>query len=196
MTDYQSIFDKYDGVMRTYQIQKEKISYQNLQELIKDGSVEKIKYGYYQWQDDKSLTDVSIVVSLFPDAILCDMSALNYYGYCDRISPAWHIAVDSKSNRNKYKLDYPKIKAHFIKNDRLNIGETTGNIDGVNIKIYDRERVICDCLRHMDRMDKEIFNQAIKSYIKDNNKNSLRLMDYAKKLGVESKARNIVGVWL
>ena len=102
------------------------------------------------------------------------MSAAMYYDYTDRVSGIWHIAVDNKSARNKYKLDFPIIKPHFIEASRLNIGVSEGNIDGIMIKIYDRERVICDCLRHINT----------------------KLMMYASKLGVEKKARRVVGVWL
>ena len=107
-----------------------------------------------------------------------------------------NYAVDNKSARNKFKLDFPKIKPHFINTDRLNIGMSEGNIDGITVKIYDRERVICDCLRHVNTMDGEIFNTIIQRYVTDNNIDAARLMAYAEKLGVEKKARRVIGVWL
>lgn len=83
--DYESIFKQYGGIMRTCELTKEGISYQQLQNLIEAGSVEKIKYGYYQWQDEKAFTEVSVITSLFPEAIICDVSAAVYYGYTDRV---------------------------------------------------------------------------------------------------------------
>ena len=32
------------------------------------------------------------------------MSAAMYYGYTDRVPGAWHIGVDNRSARNKFKL--------------------------------------------------------------------------------------------
>ncbi len=194
--DYEKIFKKYNGIMRTCELTKEGIFYLKLQELIEEGSVEKIKYGYYQWQDEKAFTEASVIASLFPEAILCDSSAIMYYGYTDRVSGIWHVAVDNKSARNKYKVDFPEIKPHFIEPARLDIGVTEGEIDGFKIKIYDRERVICDCLRHVNTMDGEVFNTVIQRYIQDKNKNAARLMEYAARLGVEKKARRIIGIWL
>ena len=164
--------------------------------LIEQGKVEKIKYGYYQWQDEKAFTEVSVITSLFPKAIICDMSAAMYYGYTDRVPGVWHIAVDNKSARNKFKLDFPIIKPHFIEASRLNIGVSEGNIDEITVKIYDRERVVCDCLRHVNTMDGEVFNTVIQRYISDKEKDAAKLMMYASKLGVEKKARRVVGVWL
>ena len=194
--NYDSIFNQYGGVMRRCELTKEGISYQILQDLINEGCVEKIKYGYYQWQDEKAFTEVSVITALFPEAIICDLSAAMYYGYTDRVPGVWHIAVDNKTARNKFKLDFPQIKPHFINADRLDIGISEGNIDGITVKIYDRERLICDCLRHVNTIDGEIFNTIIQRYVIDKNKDAARLMVYAEKWGVEKKARRMIGIWL
>ena len=106
------------------------------------------------------------------------MSAVMYYGYTNRVAGVWHIAVDNRSAQNKYKLDFPVIKAHFIDESRLYIGVSTGKIDGIDVKICARERVICDCLRHMNTMDGEIFNTAIQRYVHDKKKNAAKLMKF------------------
>lgn len=194
--NYESIFKQYGGIMRTCELKKEGVSYQILQELMAEGLVEKIKYGYYQWQDEKAFSEVSVISALFPDAIVCDMSAAMYYGYTDRVPGIWHIAVDNRSARNKFKIDFPQIKPHFISADRLGIGVSEGKIDGITVKIYDRERVICDCLRRINTMDGEMLNTIIQRYVGDKDKDSARLMEYAARLGVEKKARRMIGIWL
>lgn len=194
--NYESIFKQYGGIMRTFELKREGISHHILQELMEEGLVEKIKYGYYQWQDEKAFSEVSIISALFPDAIICDISAAMYYGYTDRVPGIWHIAVNNKSARNKFKIDFPKVKPHFISANRLEIGVSEGNIDGITVKIYDRERVVCDCLRHVNTMDGEVFNIIIQRYVGDKDKDVARLMEYAAKLGVEKKARRMVGIWL
>ena len=194
--NYESIFKQYGGIMRTCELKREGVSYQILQELMAEGLVEKIKYGYYQWQDEKAFSEVSVISALFPDAIVCDMSAAMYYGYTDRVPGIWHIAVDNRSARNKFKIDFPQIKPHFISANRLGIGVSEGKIDGITVKIYDRERVICDCLRRINTMDGEVLNTIIQRYVGDKDKDSARLMEYAARLGVEKKARRMIGIWL
>lgn len=196
MKNYQEIFHKYQGIMRTRELTSEGIPYKTLQKLIAEGKVEKVKYGYYQWQDENAYSEAWLLTNLFPEAIICSMSALVYYGYTDRIPEEWHIAVDNRTARNKFKMDFPKIKPHFIEEERLDIGITEGEIDGKSVKIYDRERVVCDCLRHINTMDGEVFNMVIQRYVKDERKNAAVIMEYARRLGVEKKARRIIGVWL
>lgn len=194
--NYKSIFKQYGGIMRTCELKREGVSYQILQELMAEGLVEKIKYGYYQWQDEKAFSEVSVISALFPDAIVCDMSAAMYYGYTDRVPGIWHIAVDNRSARNKFKIDFPQIKPHFISANRLGIGVSEGKIDGITVKIYDRERIICDCLRRINTMDGEVLKTIIQRYVGDKDKDSARLMEYAARLGVEKKARRMIGIWL
>ncbi len=69
-------------------------------------------------------------------------------------------------------------------------------IDGRSVKIYDRERTICDLLLHKNKVDGEVYNIAIQRYIRDPKKMEARLMKYAKLLHVEKKVREILGIWL
>ena len=76
------------------------------------------------------------------------------------------------------------------------MGVTQAIIDGVVMRIYDRERCICDAVRYSNKMDREILNQAIHAYIQDKHKNITKLLDYAKKLKAYKKIQTWVGVWL
>ena len=51
-------------------------------------------------------------------------------------------------------------------------------------------------LKNMSKMDKEVFNKAIQSYVKDPHKNIPNLMEYAKALRVQKKVNDLIGVWL
>lgn len=192
----EKLFMTHGGIMRTKELSQHGIYYRRLKELVEDGKIEKVRYGYYQWQNDMAFSEVSVVVSLFPDGIFCRDTALLYYDYTDRTPLAWHIAVDSRSGRTRFQIDYPEIRPHFIEKNRLGLGMTEGKIDGIAVKVYDRERVICDCLRHVNSMDGEVYNEAVKRYIHDDKKDIPRLMRYARVLGVEKKVRGTVGIWL
>ena len=158
---YKSIFDKYGGMMRTTQLAEEKIFYPQREKLIADGYVEKIRRGYYQWINPDDFSEVGTVIRLFPDAILCMDTALRYYGYSDRTPSNWHLAVSKDSGKSRFKIDYPFVKPYYVEPAVLELGLTTGTMDGHTIRIYDKDRLICDCLRYRNKMDKEIFNKAI-----------------------------------
>ena len=193
---YKSIFDKYGGMMRTTQLAEEKIFYPQREKLIADGYVEKIRRGYYQWINPDDFSEVGTVIRLFPDAILCMDTALRYYGYSDRTPGDWHLAVSKDSGKSRFKIDYPFVKPYYVEPTVLELGLTTGTMDGHAIRIYDKERLICDCLRYRNKMDREIFNKAIQKYIADPEKSIPKLMEYAGPLRVKKLAKDLIGVWL
>lgn len=192
----QSIFQSYGGMMRTYQLSQEKIYYADIALLLKKGVVEKVRTGYYQWIDRENLSEAATVTRLFPDGILCMDTALRHYGYSDRTPGEWHIAVNKYSNRTRFRIDYPFVKAYYVVPELLELGLCKQSIDGNTVRMYDKERVICDCLRYRNRMDKELFNKAIQGYINDTGKSIPRLMEYSAPLRCVTLARDLIGVWL
>ena len=193
---YKEIFDRYGGMMRTAQLAEEKVFYLQREQLIADGYVEKIRRGYYQWINPNDFSEVGVVIRLFPDAILCMETALRYYGYSDRTPGTWHLAVSKDSGKSRFQIDYPFVKPYYVEPAVLELGLGKGNIDGHEVRIYDKDRVICDCLRYRNKMDKEIFNKAIQNYIADPKKSIPKLLEYAEPLRVKKAANDLIGVWL
>ncbi|MDE7188253.1 MAG: type IV toxin-antitoxin system AbiEi family antitoxin domain-containing protein [Lachnospiraceae bacterium] len=190
------IFVKHGGIMRTAELKEAGYYYKKIQKLLDSGEIEQVRRGYYQYSGEDSFSDISSIIALFPDGVICMESALDYYGYTDRTPSAWHLAVDYKSTRTRFYIDYPIVKPHFIRSDRYPVGIVNGKIDGKPVKVYDRERTICDLLLHRNKVDGEVFNAAIRRYINDPKKMEARLMKYAKVLHVEKKVREVLGVWL
>ena len=194
--EIKNMFKHHGYIMRTAELHDMKIYYGDIQKLINEGIIEKIKQGYYYLIDEHDHSEINIINRLFPDAILCMNTALFYYGYSDRTPSEWHLAVDKDISKYRVKIDYPFIKTYFFEADILNIGTSEGEIDQNIIRIYDRDRAICDCLRYSGKMDKEIFNKAIQGYIADPKKNIPNLIQYSKPLRVQKKVKDLIGVWL
>ena len=193
---YKRIFDRYGGMMRTTQLAEEKVFYQQREKLIEDGYVEKVRRGYYQWVNPDDFSEAGTVISLFPDAILCMDTALRYYGYSDRTPADWHLAVSKDSGKSRFNIDYPFVKPYYYEPHVHELGLSVTEIDGHQVRIYDKDRLICDCLRYRNKMDKEIFNRAIQSYIADTGKNIPNLLAYASALRVKTLVKGLIGVWL
>lgn len=194
--EIKELFARYGNVMRTEELNENKIYYRNIQSLLENGSIEKLRQGYYFLVDDSETSEVNMIQRLFPDAVLCMNTALFYHGYSDRTPSQWHLAVDKNSARYKIKIEYPFVKTYLFEPHILSIGLSEKGIDEKQVRIYDKDRTICDCLRYMGKMDKEIFHKAIQCYVNDPKKNIPNLMQYAKKLRVQKKVKDLIGVWL
>lgn len=190
------VFSDYNYVMTTAQLKAEKLQYRDIQRMLEAGIIEKVKRGYYHWIDFYGGSEIIIINHLFPDAVLCMETALFYYRYSDRNPSEWNITIDKNTSRSRTNIDYPFVKAYRVEPALVTLGETTGKIDSIDVRIYDRDRTICDVVRNMNKMDKEIFNKAIQGYVKDPKKNIPNLMEYAKVLRIQKRVKELIGVWL
>lgn len=190
------IFYQHNYVMTTAELKAAKLYYADIQRLLEEGLIEKVKRGYYHWLDEFDGSEVVIINKLFPDAVLCMETALFYYKYSDRTPAEWNIAINKNTSRRRTKIEYPFVKAYRVEPALLSVGETKGKIDSTDVRIYDRDRTICDILRNMNKMDKEIFNKAIQNYVKDPKKNVPNLLQYAKELRVQKRVKDLIGMWL
>lgn len=89
VSKYKRIFEQHGGIMRTKQLTEEKLFYRDIQRLISDGYVEKVRTGYYQWIDPENFSEAGIIAHLFPDGVLCMDTAFRHYGYIDRTPGKW-----------------------------------------------------------------------------------------------------------
>ena len=170
------LFSSHNYVMTTAELTASKLYYADIKQLLDEGLIEKVRRGYYHWVQDYGESEVVIINRLFPDAVLCMETALFYYRYSDRNPAEWNFAIDKNVSKRRTK--------------------TEGEIDFHKVRIYDRDRTICDVLRNMNKMDKEVFNKAVQGYVKDPKKNIPNLIEYAKVLRVQTRVKELIGVWL
>ena len=194
MDHLEKLFLAHGGIMKTCELKEAGYYYKKIQSLIESCKIERVRQGYYQYVGEDPFSDIPVIANLFPDAVICMESALDYYGYTDRTPAAWHLAVKSTSARNRFHIDYPCVRPHFVQENRYLLGITTAVIDGTEVKIYDRERTMVDILFHRNKVDSEVFNTAVRRYIRDPEKKEAQLMRYAKVFHVERKVKEVLGV--
>lgn len=190
------LFSSHNYVMTTAELTASKLYYADIKQLLDEGLIERVRRGYYHWTQDYGESEVVIINRLFPDAVLCMETALFYYRYSDRNPAEWNFAIDKNVSKRRTKIDYPFIKAYRVESELVTLGETEGEIDFHKVRIYDRDRTICDVLRNMNKIDKEVFNKAVQGYVKDPKKNIPNLIEYAKALRVQTRVKELIGVWL
>mgnify|MGYP000850250820 FL=1 len=187
-------FTKRGGVLKTSELNAIGFSSRKIRKLLDDNLIRKIKYGYYEIANN-TFPDEVVIARIFPQAVIFLESALLHYGYTDRIPQEWQIAVDRDSEKSQFKLNYPIIKPFYMESKFLEVGQDKIKKEGISIKIFDRDRTICDVLRYENKLEREVFNNAIQRYIKDPNKNVRRLFEYAELFKVKKKVQMYMGVW-
>ena len=70
------------------------------------------------------------------------------------------------------------------------VPSSSGNM----VRVYDKERCICDLIKERSNTDVQNFQTAIKEYVSDKDKKLSRLIQYAQALGVRDEVMKYVEV--
>ena len=191
---YQCIDDN-GGIAKKEQLIALGIDYRRILDFVENKEVIRIKNGYYTYGIER-FSEEALVSKLFPDGVLCMESALYAYGYISRKPVGFHIAIDKNTSKSRFKLDYPKVIPYYTEPEVLTIGASTISYEGSEFQIYDKDRLICDCLKYESKMNREDFKEAVQSYIRDEDKDISALMEYARARKVVKRVQSLIGVWL
>ncbi|MDK6197094.1 type IV toxin-antitoxin system AbiEi family antitoxin domain-containing protein [Lactobacillus iners] len=166
----------------------------NLSELTKSGQLERLRPGLYQLKG-KVIDDFVLISSNSNRIIFSHQTALYLHDLSDRTPGVFHISVPQGYNASHIKKRYEDIQVHYVKKDLYEIGKTEiKSPQGNLIPIYDIERTICDIIIDREKIDKQIFTDAIKRYFKSNNKNLRLLIKYSRLFKIEDEIRKYMEV--
>lgn len=190
-------FRENGGVLKTLHLSEMKFDSRAIKKLLDDGIIVRVRNGYYRLVKKRpEESEAALIALLFPDAVVCMYSALFYWGYSDRTPIAWDLAVDKNLFRGRFDIPDLSIVPWFLTAESVSLGVTSGLFEETRLQVFDRDRVICDCLKYENKMDRETFTKAVQGYVADPKKNVANLLVYAKLRRVKGRVRDVLGVWL
>lgn len=191
-----SILAEHGGIAKTADFKSNGFMNYEIAQFCRDGLLDRVKHGYYQFADQHEPSDEKIISRIFSDGIICMDSALFFYGYSDRTPLEWTIAFKRTVSRSRLKVDSFNMKPYFFQPKLFDLGKAETEMNGVTLTIYDRERTICDLFKYRTKIDSEMFNKAINAYVADDKKNLGTLAKYAKEMGLFNKVNDLIGVMI
>jgi predicted transcriptional regulator of viral defense system len=181
-----------DGILLTKDLKKHNIHREYLQILVKEGFIEKLAYGVYV--SPACFDDEMYVIQARSDKVIFSHeTALFLHDLSDRDPERLSITVPRGYNASNFRNK--NIKVFEVTKKLFDLGiETTNTEFGRTIKVYNKQRTICDVVKNRNNMDIYILNEAIKQYVSSKDKNIQQLIDYSKKLRIEKKIRQYLEV--
>lgn len=168
----------------------------NLSELTKSGQLERLRPGLYQLKG-KVIDDFVLISSNSNRIIFSQQTALYLHDISDRTPNVFHISVPQGYNASHIKNRYKDLQVHYVKKDLYEIGKTEiKSPQGNLVPVYDIDRTICDIIIDSEKIDKQIFTEALKRYFKSPNKNLRRLIKYSRLFKIENEIRKYMEVLL
>lgn len=188
------LIEKKNGLVLTKDVDGENIPRQYLALFVKENKLERVSKGVYLTPDTFD-DEMYRLQTKNQRIIFSHETALYLHDLTDRDPIEWSVTVPYGYNASH--LRKAGVKVYTVKKALHLMGVTEGKtLYGRPIKIYNRERTICDIVRNRNNIDIAILNESIKRYLESKEKNIPLLLRYAKELGVQNNLRTYVEILL
>ncbi len=90
------------------------------------------------------------------------------------------------------KIEYPPLRVFHLSKRPFLAGIEKHIMDGITVRIYDKEKTITDCFKYREQIGLEVALDALKDYMHQSSPDVSRLMNYARINRVEKLIRPYV----
>ncbi len=145
-----------------------------IQKAINESKLFKIEKGIYS--DKKYNHYLEVFTIKYPNAIISGDSAYFYHNLTEVIPYRIYMTTD----RNSGRFDDDSIHQSFSIKSLFNLGKTKINYDGIDINIYNKERMLLELVKNKNKTSYDYYKEIINSYRKiKENLDILKLQEYS-----------------
>lgn len=163
-----------------------------LSQYVKEKEMEKVARGVYitenVWPDELFIMQVRNAAVVFSGE-----TALYLHGMIDREYTDICITVPNGYNATHLKADNVRVK--YVSRDIYEMGICdVPSSSGNKVKVYDKERCICELITNRGTVEVQQFQTAMKDYMHGKDKKLSRLIEYAERLGIRDEVMKYVEI--
>lgn len=161
-----------------------------LSRLVEEGTIERVSKGLYRLPQETQTTYASFIAAAHavPVGVVCLLSALEYYELTTSNPSEIYLAIPRTAWAPK--VDYPPIRFFRFSPRMMAFGVEVVPMSGDSFSIFDREKTICDSLRHRSVVGQDVVIEALRSYLRSPRiRNIDRLIKTARRCRVEKRIR-------
>jgi len=177
-----------NGYVTSSQVTDAGIPRRKLAEAVRSGELVQVDRGLYAlpdvWEDP-----LYIIQHRFSRGVFSDDTALFLHGMTDRVPFAPTMTFPRSYNASAARE--AGIVCRSCADDVLVLGLCDTKTEyGNTVRAYNLERTLCDLVRGQSTPDSQLVAPAMRSYVKKKERDPVKLVTYARALGVETKIRN------
>ena len=168
------------GYARMKELRAAGFQTRDIADLVSKAHIERVKPGLYRLAVLEASVENAGLVEVcraLPDGVICLLSALDYHGLTTFNPSEVYVAIPHEAKPPRF--FYPPIKpfyfrerfyTHAIEHIKTAAGE---------IRVYGREKTICDMFRYRQKLGEDLALEALKTYLKLKDSSTVRLLEYA-----------------
>lgn len=131
-----------------------------LNKAVDAGLIYKLEEGIYS--EDKYESDAAILSKKYPQAVFTGVYAFYLHGLTDYVPESYALATKSKAAPIADK----RVEQVYTRDDLLMEGATTVPAEGIDILVYDKERMLIELLRNKNKWPKDFYKEVLGRYRK------------------------------
>ena len=177
-----ALMKQFDGYLTSKTARENGLENKTLQRMAKKGLIERAAYGLYVCPD--ILPDPLFIAQYrCPKGVFSHETALFLHDLSDRDPLKLMMTIPSGWNSKMLPEDNILFFYNNPKNMVLGISEIK-TLSGMNVRVFDPERTLCDCLKNANKLDRDLVITALKRYVKNKNRDNAKMLEYASALKI------------
>jgi predicted transcriptional regulator of viral defense system len=165
------------GYLRSNEAHENGLTNKTLQRLAERGLIERVAHGLYA--SNEIIPDPFFIAQRrCPLGVFSHETALFFHGLSDRMP--FRLMMTIPSGWNTRLLSDNGIRIFYCKPKHAKLGAMKATTPyGRTVAVYDAQRTICDCLRSIDKLDRDLVLTALKRQLKEPSCDKAKLLEYA-----------------
>lgn len=183
------VFRDRGGMVRMAEAVRAGVHRNTLRAMLQAGKIERLTRGLYRLHGGEAMSnpDLMVVAEKVPNGVVCLISALAYHEMTTQIPHEVYLAISRNSEPPR--LDYPPVRVFRFSGEAFSAGMKQERVDGVAVRIYDREKTLADCFKYRNKIGMETVLEALRFYREQRKPKVDALLRYAKICRVASVMR-------
>lgn len=186
------VIEKNNGYLLTASATQKGITKPYLERYVRENGMERVARGIYI-MDDVWPDELYIMQARSKAVIFSGETALYLHHLIDREYTKVCVSVPTGYNATHLKADNVKVK--YVARCFYHMGvcmmpSSSGNM----VRIYDKERSLCDLIANRNKVEVQDFQTAMKTYMLGKDRKLSRLIEYAEQLGIRDEVMKYVEV--
>jgi predicted transcriptional regulator of viral defense system len=173
------------GLVRVKDLHALGIDRRSLYTLAAEGAVQRIGQGLYRSTDGlltPTYDDAEAAIAV-PQGVICLTSALVHHDLTDEIPSKIYMAIEGKNWPPR--IAWPPMQFYSFSGEAYHAGIEEIELDGIPVKIYNKEKTIADCLKYRHKLPPGVPQQALRAYLRQRGIMVDHLLPYARICRVE-----------
>jgi predicted transcriptional regulator of viral defense system len=185
-------FKKHGGYALMKELKASSFQTRDIARLLKEGAIVKVKPGLYRLANIGEMVlplpkikgsgnmisqGIIDVCKAIPDGVICLVSALAFHDLTTFNPSEIYVAIPNAAKVPK--IDFPPLRVFYFRERFYKPGIEHITAPNCTIKIYNKEKTICDVFRYRNKYGEDLALEALKNYLSRKKANVNKLRKYA-----------------